>query len=109
MDSKLIGNENNIVFYTDEEGNLQIEVLLQDENVWLNVNAIAELFDVQRPAIVKHISNIYNEKELDKNSTCSILEQVQKEGNRNVTRKREYYNLEMLNMYLVWMKCIKDI
>ena len=96
MDSKLIGNENNIVFYTDEEGNLQIEVLLQDENVWLNVNAIAELFDVQRPAIVKHICNIYNEEELDKNLTCSILEQVQKEGNRNVTRKREYYNLDMI-------------
>lgn len=96
MESKLIGNENNIVFYTDEEGNLQIEVLLQDENVWLNVNAIAELFDVQRPAIVKHINNIYNEEELDKLSTCSILEQVQKEGNRNVTRKREYYNLDMI-------------
>ncbi len=96
MDNKLIGNENNIVFYTDEEGNLQIEVVLQDENVWLNVNAIAELFDVQRPAIVKHINNIYNEQELDKNSTCSILEQVQKEGNRNVTRKREYYNLDMI-------------
>ena len=92
MDNKLIGNENNIVFYTDEEGNLQIEVVLQDENVWLNVNAIAELFDVQRPAIVKHINNIYNEQELDKNSTCSVLEQVQKEGNRNVTRKKEYYN-----------------
>ena len=96
MDNKLIGNENNIVFYTDDEGNLQIEVVLQDENVWLNVNAIAELFDVQRPAIVKHINNIYNEQELDKNSTCSILEQVQKEGNRNVTRKREYYNLDMI-------------
>ncbi len=96
MDNKVIGTENNIVFYTDEEGNLQIEVVLQDENVWLNVNAIAELFDVQRPAIVKHINNIYNEQELDRNSTCSILEQVQKEGNRHVTRKREYYNLDMI-------------
>ena len=96
MNNKLIGNENNIVFYTDEEGNLQIEVVLRDENVWLNVNAISELFDVQRPAIVKHINNIYNEQELDKISTCSILEQVQKEGNRNVKRKREYYNLDMI-------------
>ena len=66
--------------------------MLQDENVWLNVNAIAKLFDVQRPAIIKHINNIYNEQELDKNSTCSVLEQVQKAGNRNVTRKKEYYN-----------------
>ena len=96
MDNKLIGNEKDIIFYTDEEGNLQIEVVLQDENVWLNVNAIADLFDVQRPAIVKHISNIYKEQELEKNSTCSILEQVQKEGTRNVTRKKEYYNLDMI-------------
>lgn len=51
---------------------------------------------MQRPAIVKHINNIYNEQELDKNSTCSVLEQVQKEGNRNVTRKKEYYNLDMI-------------
>ena len=96
MDNKLIGNENNILFYTDEDGNLQVEVILQDENVWLNVNAIAELFDVQRPAITKHINNIYNEEELDRNSTCSILEHVQKEGNRNVNRKKEYYNLDMI-------------
>ena len=74
MDNKLIGNENNIVFYTDDEGNLQIEVVLQDENVWLNVNAIAELFDVQRPAIYKHISNIFDEEELYEKSVCSILE-----------------------------------
>lgn len=96
MDNNLIGNEKNILFYTDEDGNLQVEVILQDENVWLNVNAIAELFDVQRPAITKHINNIYNEQELDRNSTCSILEQVQKEGNRNVKRKKEYYNLDMI-------------
>lgn len=42
----MIGNENNILFYNDENGNLKVEVVLQDENVWLNVNAIANLFDV---------------------------------------------------------------
>ena len=71
-------------------------MILQNENVWLEVNSIASLFDVQRPAIVKHISNIYGEEELEKDSTCSILEQVQLEGNRNVKRKREYYNLDMI-------------
>lgn len=96
MDNKLIGNENNIVFYEDENNNIKIEVKLQDEDVWLNVNAIASLFNVQRPAITKHINNIYNDEELEKNSTCSILEQVQLEGNRRVTRKREYYNLDMI-------------
>ena len=67
MDNKLIGNENNIVFYEDENNNIKIEVKLQDEDVWLNVNAIASLFNVQRPAITKHINNIYNDEELEKN------------------------------------------
>ena len=62
MNKTLIGNENNIIFYEDENGNSKVEVVLNDENVWLNANAIANLFNVQRPAIVKHINNIYNDK-----------------------------------------------
>ena len=57
MNKTLIENENNIIFYEDENGNSKVEVVLNDENVWLN--AIANLFNVQRPAIVKHINNIY--------------------------------------------------
>ena len=76
MNNKLIGNEDNIVFYEDENNNTKVEVRLQNEDVWLNVNAIANLFNVQRPTIVKYINNIYNDVELEKNSTCSILEQV---------------------------------
>ena len=94
MNNKLIGNENNIVFYTDEEGNLQIEVVLQDENVWLNVNAIAELFDVQRPAITKHINNIYKEEELEEKSTCSKMERMGNSGKQKYEIK--YYNLDMI-------------
>lgn len=66
MDNKLIGTENNILFYEDENNNTKVEVRLLDEDVWLNVNAIANLFNVQRPAIVKHINNIYNDEELEK-------------------------------------------
>lgn len=69
MNKTLIWNENNIIFYEDENENSKVEVVLNDENVWLNANAIANLFNVQRPAIVKHINNIYNDEELDKNST----------------------------------------
>ena len=94
MNENLIGNENNIIFYEDENGNSKVEVILKEDNVWLNVNAIANLFKVQRPAIVKRINNIYKDEELEKNSTCSILEQVQLEGNRKVKRKKDYYNLE---------------
>lgn len=59
MNENLIGNENNIIFYADEEGNSKVEVILKEDNVWLNANAIANLFNVKRPAIVKHINNIY--------------------------------------------------
>lgn len=96
MSNITVGNEKNILFYSDENGQTKVEVILQDENVWLNVNAIAALFDVQRPAIVKHINNIYNDEELSKESTCSILEQVQIEGTRSVKRQKEYYNLDMI-------------
>ncbi len=93
MNNKLIGNKNNIVFYTDEEGNTKIEVVLQNEDVWLNVNAISELFDVQRPAIYKHISNIFAEKELEEKSVCSILEYTAPD---NKNYKTKYYNLDMI-------------
>ena len=91
-----VDNKNDIIFYEDDNDNLKIEVLLNDEDVWLNTNAIAELFSVQRPAIVKHINNIYKDEELSKNLTCSKMEQVKKEGNRNVKREHYYYNLDMI-------------
>lgn len=82
MNDNLIGNENNIIFYEDSNGNSKVEVILKEDNVWLNANAIANLFNVQRPAIVKHINNIYDDEELEKDSACSVLEQIQLEGNR---------------------------
>ena len=75
---------------------IRVEVLLENEDVWLNVEAIAKLFGVQRPAITKHINNIYNDEELNKAATCSKMEQVQMEGNRKVKRIKEYYNLDMI-------------
>jgi len=96
MADKLIGNEKNILFYNDEEGNTQIEVLLENENVWLNVEALAKLFNIDRSGIVKHINNIYKDEELEENSTCAKIAQVQKEGTRNVKRVYPYYNLDMI-------------
>lgn len=94
MNDKLIGSEKNILFYNDESGNTKVEVLLQDENVWLNTNAIAELFYVQRPAIVKHINNIYDDEELDTDSTCSKMEHMGNGGKQTYNTK--YYNLDMI-------------
>ena len=85
-----------VLFYEDENDNVKIEVMLQDEMVWLNVESISRLFNVQRPAITKHIKNIYDDGELNKNSTCSKMEQVQKEGTREVVRIKHYYNIDMI-------------
>lgn len=96
MDNKLIGNENDIIFYTDEEGNLQIEVMVEEENVWLTQNSLSKLFETTRNNITMHIKNIYDDRELEKNSTSKESLLVQKEGNRNVKRNVVYYNLDMI-------------
>ena len=94
MSNITVGNEKNILFYSDENGQTKVEVILQDENVWLNVNAIAALFEVQRPAITKHINNIYKEEELYESNTCSKMEHVGNNGNQVYNTK--YYNLDMI-------------
>ncbi|MFW6233327.1 MAG: virulence RhuM family protein [Nanoarchaeota archaeon] len=73
-----------------------IEVKYEDENVWLTQNMIAKLFDKGRSTITEHLNFIYNEKELDKNSTCRKFRQVQTEGNRTVEREIEFYNLDAI-------------
>lgn len=96
MEDKLIGNEKNILFYNDEDGNTKVEVLLENEDVWLNTEALSTLFNIDRSGIVKHINNIYRDEELEEKSTCAKIAQVQKEGNRNVKRVYPYYNLDMI-------------
>jgi len=81
-----------IIIYKSPQGP-EIQVKLEQGSVWLNAHLIAKLFDVNRPAIVKHINNIYKSDELDKKSTCSILEQVAADGK---IRKMNLYNLDMI-------------
>lgn len=64
MNDKIIGHEKNIIFYNDEDGNTNIEVLLENKNVWLNTDTLAILFDIDRSSIVRHINNIYKDEEL---------------------------------------------
>ena len=73
MNDKIIGNEKNILFYNDEEGNVKIEVLLENEDVWLNTEALATLFNIDRSGIVRHINNIYKDDELSEDSTCAKI------------------------------------
>ena len=81
----------NMVVYND--GEIELKVSVANDTVWLSAEDIAYMFNVKRPAIVKHVGNIYKDEELLENSTCSILEQVAKDGK---VRKINFYNLEMI-------------
>ena len=89
-------HQHEIVLYQNENTNVCISVAYKDETFWLSQKAMAELFGVNSQAITKHLGNIYEEEELDKESTCSKMEQVQNEGNRTVRRKVDFYNLDAI-------------
>ena len=93
MDSKLIGDEKNIIFYTDEEGKNQVEVILQNEDVWLNAQAIAELLEITDKVVYKHIKNIYEQEELSEQSTVAKIATMGKNGQLYQVK---YYNLDMI-------------
>lgn len=85
-----------VVLYQSSQGDVRVGCLLKDQTLWLTQKAIAELFGVEIPAISKHLANIYDTGELAREATVSILERVQKEGKRKVTRKLESYNLDAI-------------
>ena len=94
LDDKLIGNENNIVFYTDKEDKVNVEVILQNENVWLNIESLANLFKIDRTGISRHINNIYKDEELEEDITCAKIAHM---GNNNKQQyNTKYYNLDMI-------------
>ncbi len=76
--------------------NKDIEVKLKNDTVWLTLGQIAKLFDVKKPAVSKHIKNIYRSGELDKNRTVSKMETVQTEGKRKIKRNLTYFNLDVI-------------
>ena len=84
-----------IIKFEDGDFNLDVNVSPNEDTVWLTQEQIAKLYDVNRQAITKHISNIYASLELEL-STCSILELVQVEGDRKIKRKLKIYNLDMI-------------
>ncbi len=82
------------MLYTTPNGKAKVEIYLRDENIWLTQAKISELFGVERSVVTKHLQNIFQEGELDKDSTCAKIAQVQTEGQRQVTRNVEFYNLD---------------
>ena len=90
-------NQNNqIIIYQTDDNQTQIDVRLENETVWLTQAQMAELFQTDRTSIVRHINKIYADDELDRDSTCAKIAQVQKEGQRTVRRSIPYFNLDMI-------------
>ena len=87
---------NQIVIYQTEDGQTQVDVRLENDTVWLTQAQMAELFETDRTSIVRHINNIYKVEELDRESTCAKIAQVQVEGKRTVKRNIPYFNLDMI-------------
>ncbi|QUB92816.1 virulence protein RhuM/Fic/DOC family protein [Prevotella denticola] len=83
-----------IIIYQSEDGKTQLDVKLEQETVWLTQKQIAELFGTKRPAITKHLKNIYASEELTEESTCSILEHMGNDGRQSYNTK--YYNLDAI-------------
>lgn len=86
-------NKNEIIIYQTEDGKTHLDVKMQDETIWLTQIQIAQLFDVKRPAISKHLKNIFESGELEENSVVSILETTANDGKNYQT---SYYNLDAI-------------
>ena len=86
-------NKGEIILY-QPDNEVKLEVRLEEETVWLTQEQIATLFGTKRPAITKHLSNIYTSGELDQDSTCSILEHMGNDGKQKYVTK--YYNLDAI-------------
>ena len=91
-----ISSRGEVLLYSDESGKEYVSVVFKDETFWLTQKAMAELFAVNVPAVSKHLQNIYEEGELERSSTVSKMETVQQEGERQVKRTVDHYNLDAI-------------
>ena len=91
-----MNDELNFLIYNTPEEDVAINAVVKDETIWLTQKAMSELFDVEVPAISKHLSNIFSEGELHVEATVSKMETVQTEGSRSVKRKLDFYNLDAI-------------
>jgi hypothetical protein len=89
-------NTGEILIYQNTEGNIKIDVRLEEETVWLTQDQMANLFGKGRSTVAEHIANTFEERELEQNATCRKFRQVRMEGKREVERDIEHYNLDVI-------------
>ena len=83
-----------LVLYTSADGTVRLDVQFEQDTIWLSLNQLADLFDRDKSVISRHLRNIYQEGELDRQATVAKNATVQKESGRSVVRDIEYYNLD---------------
>ena len=88
--------QGNIIIYQSEDGAIRLDVRLEGNTVWLTQQQMADLYGSSRTNVVEHIKHIYEEGELEEETTCRKFRQVRQEGNREVSREIPYYNLDMI-------------
>ena len=88
--------KDDLVIYQAKSGAIEFRGDFNKETIWATQAQIAEIFGVNSQAITKHITNIYKEKELSQKATCSKMEQVRMEGNRQIKRNLDIYNLDIV-------------
>ena len=88
--------DSRILLYTSPDGQVQLDIRLQEDTLWMTQQMMAELFQTTVQNIIMHVGNIYQEAELQREGTCKEFLQVQKEGSRSVRRPVNFYNLDMI-------------
>ncbi len=88
--------KNNMIIYVSKDGNVKVDVNIQNEDIWMSQDVMANLYDTTKQNISYHLNNIFKEKELDKSLTVKDFLTVQNEGNREVKRNIEHYNLDAI-------------
>jgi hypothetical protein len=91
-----MSKELQFLIYNTPQEDIKVDVVIKDETIWLTQKAMSELFDVQPPAINKHLKNIFEDGELSSEATVSKMEIVRNEGGRDVKRNIEFYNLDAI-------------
>jgi len=89
-------NSSNFILYTSNSGDVKVNVFLENETIWLSQKSIGELFGVESHTITYHLKEIYKTQELEESATTRKIRVVQKEGNRNVQRNIDFYNLDAI-------------
>lgn len=89
-------NNKELVLFTSTDGNVIVDVQLKNDTVWLSLNQLSQLFCRDKSVISRHLKNVFMDDELDRDSTVAIFATVQKEGERDVLREIEYFNLDAI-------------